>query len=189
MIRTLFGAYFKFAGWKFVNNIPDELRSFVFIGAPHTSNRDILPTVAVAHLMKRKSHFVIKKEWLKFPLNLLLTPMGALGLDRAQVKAEKMSTTDVMARLFTEHKDFVLMIAAEGTRSAVKEWKTGFYYIAQKAKVPIVLGFADYKNKEAGMGLVIYPQNFEEDMRKIMDFYSKIHAHSPDKFLLDQRFS
>ena len=189
MIKSLFAAYFKLTGWKFVNNVPDDLRSFVFIGAPHTSNHDILPTVAAAHLMKRNARFVIKKEWLRFPANLILSPLGALGLDRAQVKEGKMSTTDVMARLFTEHKDFVLMIAAEGTRSPVKEWKTGFYYIAQKAQVPIVLGFADYKTKEAGLGLVIYPTNFEEDMRKIMEFFSKIHAHSPEKFLLDHRFS
>lgn len=189
MIKLLLAAYFRLTGWKFKSSIPDDLRSFVFIGGPHTSNHDIVPTVAVSYLMKRNAHFVIKKEWLKFPLNLLLKPMGALGLDRQLVKAEKMSTTDVMARLFEEHKDFVLMIAPEGTRSAVKEWKTGFYYIAQKAKVPIVLGYADYKKKEAGMGLVIYPTNFEEDMKKIMVFFGQVAAHSPEKFLLDQRFS
>lgn len=189
MIKSLFAAYFKLVGWKFVNNVPDDLRSFVFVGAPHTSNHDIVPTVAVSHLMKRNARFVIKKEWLKFPLNLLLGPLGALGLDRSALKGAHMSTTDIMAKLFTEHKDFVLMIAAEGTRSPVKEWKTGFYYIAQKAHVPIVLGFADYGKKEAGLGMVIHPTNFEEDMRKIMDFFGKITPHSPEKFLLDHRHS
>lgn len=189
MIKALFAAYFSLTGWKFVNNVSDEIRSFVFVGAPHTSNHDIVSTVAASYYMKRNARFVIKKEWLKFPLNLLLSPLGALGLDRSALKNAHTSTTDIMAKLFSEHEDFVLMIAAEGTRSPVKEWKTGFYYIAQKANVPIVLGFADYKKKEAGLGMVIYPTNFEDDMRKIMDFFGKIHPHSPEKFLLDHRFS
>lgn len=190
MIRWLFALYFKLTGWKFVNKIPDELRSFVFIGAPHTNNYDIVPAMAVSYLMKRNARFVIKKEWLNFPLNLFFSPMGAIGLDRQQLKeAKTVSTTDVMARFFADHNDFVLMISPEGTRSPVKNWKTGFYYIAQKAKVPIVLGYCDYKNKQAGMGMVIYPEDFETDMKKIMDFYRSIEGHTPEKFLLDERYS
>lgn len=190
MIRRLFAWYFKLSGWEFVNNIPDDLRSFVFIGAPHTANYDIIPTLSVSHLMKRNARFVIKKEWTDFPLNLFFSPLGAVGLDRQQIKENKtLSTTDVMAKFFSDHEDFVLMISPEGTRSPVKQWKTGFYYIAQKAHVPIVLGFCDYKKKRAGMGMVIYPENFEHDMKKIMDFYREIKGYNPEKFLLDERYS
>ncbi len=190
MIRRLFSLYFLLSGWKFVNNIPDELRSFVFIGAPHTANYDIIPAMAVSQLMRRNARFVIKKEWTKFPLNLFFSPMGAIGLDRQLLKENKtVSTTDIMAKFFSDHKEFVLMISPEGTRSPVSTWKTGFYYIAQKAQVPIVLGFCDYKNKQAGMGLVIYPSDFEKDMKAIMDFYRNIKGHTPEKFLLDERYS
>lgn len=188
MIRKLFALIFTLSGWKFADKIPNDVRSFVFIGAPHTSNHDIVPAMAVSSMMKRNARFVIKKEWLRFPLNLFFSPMGAIGLDRALLKSKTASNTDVMAKLFKEHKEFVLMISPEGTRSPVKNWKTGFYYIAQKAGVPIVLGFCDYKNKVAGMGMVIYPTNFEEDMKTIMNFYRNIEGKIPSNFALDERY-
>jgi len=189
VFKTLITSYFKLTGWKFVNNIPDDLRSFVFLGAPHTSNEDFIPAMAMSHLMKRDAKFVIKNEWLKFPLNLILGPMGAFGLDRKKIKGDKKTNyTDLMAQLFTEHKDLVLMISPEATRGPNPHWKSGFYYIAQKAQVPIVLGYADYAKKEAGLGKVIYPTNFNEDMKSIMDFYRTISAKKPENFKLDEQY-
>ena len=190
MFRILCTLIFKAMGWKFKNNIPDDLRSFVFIGAPHTSNWDFIPAMAVSYLMKRDAKFVIKKEWLKFPLNLIFGPMGAVGVDRQAIKESKTAkSTDVMADLFKTAPDFVLMISPEGTRSPNKNWKTGFYYIAQKANVPIVLGYANYKNKEAGLGMVIYTEDFDKDMLKIMDFYRPMGGKVPENFQLDERFA
>ncbi len=99
------------------------------------------------------------------------------------MKLCKMTTT-----LFEEIPDLVLMISPEGTRKPNENWKTGFYYIAQKAGVPIVVGYPDYKKKEAGLGLVIYPTNFDDDMKKINEFYSKCTGAKPENFLLDKRF-
>lgn len=190
MFLIFFSFVMKAFGWKFVNTIPDNLKSFVMIGAPHTSNYDFFPAMAVAYGMKRNPKFVIKSEWLQFPMSLIFKPMGAIGVDRNLIKQGKVaSTTDLFANLFTEHKDLVMMISPEGTRSPVDEWKSGFYYIAQKASVPIVLGFADYARKQHGLGMVIYPTDFEKDMRTIMDFYRNITGHNPDKFKLDKRFS
>ncbi len=180
----------QWCGWSYVNRVPDDLRSFVMIGAPHTSNMDFLPAMSVAHLMKRNARFVIKKEWLTFPLNYFFGPLGAIGVDRKAAKeGHPMSYTDSMANLFREYKDFVLMIAPEGTRSPNPHWKTGFYYIAQKAEVPIVLAYADFQNKEVGMGKVIYPKNFEEDMKEIMAFYQDKHGRIEKNFKLDEKFS
>jgi 1-acyl-sn-glycerol-3-phosphate acyltransferase len=189
MIKQICTLIFKSTGWKFKNPIPDDLRSFVFIGAPHTSNYDFIPAMAVSYLLKRNARFVIKKEWLRFPLNLFFGPIGALGLDREALKGSRNgSNTDVMAGLFKQQDELVLMIAPEGTRSPNKKWKTGFYYIAQKAGVPIVCGFADYANKEAGVGLIVHPQNFENDMHTITEFYRGMKGAKPEKFFLDERF-
>lgn len=188
MIKQLITLYFKLSGWKFVSKIPDDVRSFVMIGAPHTSNHDFVTAMAVAHLMRRNAHFVIKKNWLKFPLGLILVPMGALGIDRKKLKLKKTSYTDTMAQLFKEIPDLVIMISPEATRSPNPDWKTGFYYIAQKAGVPIALGYNDYAKKEAGLGMLIYPSNFEKDMRTIMDFYRPITGKKPDNFKLDQKY-
>lgn len=189
MIRLLAALWLKITGWKFINNVPDDVRSFVVLGAPHTSNYDIFPGVAATRLMKRNARFVIKSEWMKFPFGFFMRKVGALGLDRKRLVEGKMNTTDLMANLFKEHEELVLLIAPEGTRAKRAEWKTGFYFIAEKAKVPIVLGFGDYIKKEYGLGKIIYPKNFEEDMREIMNFYRNIRGKNPEQFSLDQRFS
>jgi len=189
MVKSTCTAILKMNGWKFINNIPDDLRSFVMIGAPHTSNYDFFAAMMVAESMKRNAKFVIKSEWMKFPFNMIMGPAGAIGLDRKGLsKKDKESTTDLMAGLFKKYKDLVLMIAPEGTRSPNPHWKTGFYYMAQKAGVPIVLGFVDYEKKETGLGMVLIPTDFEKDMHTIMDFYRDIKGKVPDNFQLDEKF-
>jgi 1-acyl-sn-glycerol-3-phosphate acyltransferase len=189
MLKSICTMLFKSTGWKFQSDLPSDLRSFVFLGAPHTSNYDFVPAMAVAKLLRRNARFVIKSEWLKFPLGLVLKPAGAVGLDRKKLKMGSASNTDLMAQLFKEYNELVLMISPEGTRGANPQWKTGFYYIAQKAQVPIVLGYGDYSKKIAGTGPVIYPTDFESDMRKIMDFYREVTGRAPENFKLDKRYS
>jgi 1-acyl-sn-glycerol-3-phosphate acyltransferase len=189
MIKQVCTFFLKMSGWTFKVDLPEDLRSFVFIGAPHTSNYDFIPTMALIHRIQRNAKFVIKDDWMKFPLNLFLTPAGAIGLDRKKIKElGKASNTDLMAALFHLYPELVLMISPEGTRSPNPTWKTGFYYIAQKAGVPLVLGYADYKKKEAGVADIIYPRNFESDMNQIMKFYQTVQAKKPDSFKLDRRF-
>lgn len=189
MLKPICTLIFKLSGWKFVNKIPNDLRSFVFIGAPHTSNHDIVPAMAVATLMKRNARFIIKNDWTKFPFGLVMKPAGGIGLDRKKLQGGTGSNTEVMANLFKEFPELVLMIAAEGTRKPNPQWKTGFYYIAQKAQVPIVLGYADFEKKEAGIGKVIYPSDFEKDMREIMNFYRHVKGKNPNNFKLDERYA
>ena len=189
MIRQVCDLIFTASGWKFVSDIPENLRSFILIGAPHTSNHDIVPALAIAQRMKRNAKFVIKDDWLKFPLNLIMEPAGAYGIDRSKLATEgHESNVDLMAQLFSEFSELVLMITPEGTRKPISKWKTGFYYVAQKAKVPIVLGFADYEKKIAGLGPIIYPRDFETDMKTIMKFYKNLVGKRPENFILDSRY-
>lgn len=179
----------KFSGWKFVNTIPEDLRSFVFIGAPHTSNHDFVPAMGVACNIKRNAKFVIKSSVLFFPLNLVLIPMGAVGIDRSKLKAQGSNNyVHLMAELFKDFKELVLMISPEATRSPNDKWKTGFYYVAKEAGVPIVLGYADYDKKEYGVKKVIYPTDIEKDMKEITEFYRHVRGKRPENFLLDSRY-
>jgi len=189
MIKKLMAKVLITLGWTFKIDLPPDLKSFVFIGAPHTSNLDFFPAMATSYFLNRDTHFAIKKSWLKFPMNLILKPLGAIGIDREKIKTKgSSSTTDVMAKLFKEHHDLVLMIAPEGTRSPNSEWRTGFYYIAQKAQVPIVLAYADYEKKVAGIGPIIYPTDFQQDMKTIMKFYEGKRGKRPENFKLDERY-
>lgn len=189
MLLHLFYSVMSMFGWKYIDKVPKDIKSFVALGAPHTSNYDFFPGMGTTYMLRPRGKFVIKSDWLKFPFGPLFRAMGAIGVNRELIKEGKVaSSTDLLADLFNQHKEFVLLIAPEGTRSPVNEWKSGFYYIAQKAGVPIVCGFADYKKKEYGLGKVIHLTNFEDDMKAIMDFYKDIQGHTPENFKLDQRF-
>jgi 1-acyl-sn-glycerol-3-phosphate acyltransferase len=189
MLKFLCSLLARFEGWTFdTSSLPSDLKSFIILGAPHTSNFDIVPSMALAKHLNRNCKFIIKEEWTRFPLGPIMRAAGAIGLNREKLKGGPQSTTDLMAALFSQHKDLVLMIAPEGTRSPNALWKTGFYYIAQKAKVPLVLGYGDFRTKIAGTGPIIYPTHFESDMKKIMNFYKSITPKVPANFLLDERY-
>lgn len=92
---------------------------------------------------------------------------------------------DQSIRQFHQHKDLILTIAPAGTRKSVKKWKTGFYYIAVGAGVPIVLGFLDYKRKMGGLGPTIYPVgDIETDMKIIRSFFDGVTGKHPEKAMV-----
>lgn len=185
MLKLICTSVFHLSGWKYVNRIPEDIKSYVFIGAPHTSNHDILPTMVISHKLKGNVRFVIKNQWLKFPMGILFRHLGAIGVDREKIHSgATKNTTELIASLFSQIPELVLMIAPEGTRKPTRRWKSGFYHIALKAGVPIVLGYVDYQKKETGLGKVIYPTEYETDMRTIVDFYKNIHGKNPENFLL-----
>ena len=134
--------------------------------------------------------FTIKKEWFRFPFNLIMRPLGGVPIDTKGNSQKGTSNVDIMASFFELKKEFVMAITPEGTRSKREEWKSGFYYVAIKANVPICLAYLDYKKKIAGVGKVIFPSNnLVEDMKSIMDFYKGKGAKFPNKFSIDLRYS
>jgi hypothetical protein len=89
--------------------------------------------------------------------------------------------------MFKKYDDLNIIITPEGTRKLVNNWKRGFYYIAQKANVPIVLGFLDFKKKELGFGPMLYPTgNYEEDWKEMEKFYRGINAKHPERYNLSK---
>ncbi len=184
--------YLNLTGWKLVGGAPKEVfEQCVMICAPHTSNWDFPTTVAIMNSLNVKAKYAIKKEWMRFPFNIVLGSMGCIPINRkpAQPGEEKQSTVGAIANLFKEHDKLCLMIAAEGTRSLRTEWKTGFYYIALQAKVPICLGYLDYPTKTGGINKVVYPTgDIEADMKEIMEFFQDKTGKNPEQFSIDQRY-
>jgi 1-acyl-sn-glycerol-3-phosphate acyltransferase len=179
---------FWISGWKLNNQMPKGVRRSVMIASPHTSNWDFFYARIAFMLMGIPVKFTVKKEWLKFPFNLIMNPLGAIGIDRSPKagNTERKSMVDAMAEIFEGKEEMVVLVTPEGTRSKVTKWKSGFYYVAVIAKVPITLGYLDYKHKVAGVGKVVYPSgNYMKDMKIIMDFYKDINARYPEKFSVD----
>jgi 1-acyl-sn-glycerol-3-phosphate acyltransferase len=182
----------KISGWKVDGNIPEDMRKkCVMLAAPHTSNWDFLYAMCAFRILRVQIRFTIKKEWMRFPFNVLMAPLGAVGIDRnpAPGKKEKKSMVEAMIELFKKYKEIVVVVTAEGTRSRSEKWKSGFYHVALNAKVPIALGYLDYKKKIAGVGKVLFPSgDMAADMKKIMDFYKDKTAKFPEKFSLDLNY-
>jgi len=143
-------------------------------------------------VMKLNQRFIIKKEWIRFPLKKLMFSLGALPIDRNKKKSidEKKSSVDAIADLFEHHNELRLVITPEGTRSPVQKWKTGFYYVALKANVPIALAFINYETKTCGVDKIIYPcGDFKADMKLIMDYYKNIKGKNSQNFSVDLELS
>lgn len=167
-------------GWKIVGEAPKE-KKFIMIAAPHTSNWDLLYARAAFYILRIRLKYTIKKELFFFPLGILLKGIGGIPIDRKS----KGKMVDKMVALYDEYDSLTIMITPEGTRSYSPRWKKGFYYIANEAKIPISLGFLDYKKKHAGIGPLIYPTgNYEEDLEKILTFYRGVTPKYPEQGVL-----
>jgi len=187
MIRWLCKIIIGLSGWKIDETMPIDMKKCLVIAAPHTSNWDFWYCMAAFRIYRLKIRFTVKKEWMKFPYRILMKPLGGIAIDRTPRTAgeDRLSHTDAMIDLFDEHKELIIVFTPEGTRSRTEKWKTGFYHVAVGAGIPICLAYCDYKKKIAGIAKVIYPTNFEKDMREIMAFYKTITARFPENFSVD----
>jgi 1-acyl-sn-glycerol-3-phosphate acyltransferase len=178
MISYLSKLILKILGWKQVGDLP-ELKKYIVIAAPHTSNWDYV--IGRLFYLSRgvDSKIMIKKELFYFPLGNLLSALGGIPVDRNG----KTDIVDQMIRQFKQQDNFILTITPEGTRQKVTEWKTGFHRIATGARVPVLQGFFDYEKKLVGTGQLMYmSDDLESDMLKIKKFYKDKVPKHPEKF-------
>jgi 1-acyl-sn-glycerol-3-phosphate acyltransferase len=178
MRKTLSKCLFRIAGWR-EGPMGDYVPKCVICVAPHTSNWDLIIGKLIYTSLGRQSYFLIKKEWFFFPLNFFFKWMGGIPIDRSR----NASVTDQMAEAMAKHTTFHLAITPEGTRKRNGDWKRGFYYIALKANVPILLAYIDYLKKEAGVKALFYPTgNADDDINAIKAYYRGVTARHPRNF-------
>jgi 1-acyl-sn-glycerol-3-phosphate acyltransferase len=179
--KTFARIVFRMLGWKVVGEYPHDLKKAVAIEAPHTSMWDFIYGWLGMNSLGIPAKFLIKQELFFFPMGNLLRAMGAIPVDRGQ----RNNMVDYVARLFLDRDDLIFIITPEGSRKLRTKWKKGFYYIAMKAGVPIMVTFLDYAKKEGGVGMIITPSgDFEKDFEQIEDFYRDKTACHPEKFNL-----
>lgn len=170
-MRFLYKFFFSLAGWKIKGDVPRDIKKYVIIAAPHSSNWDFMLGLAVRSIMRFKSNFVGKKELFYKPYGWLFRKLGGYPVDRSK----SVHYVDQVAAIFKKEKEFVIALAPEGTRSKVTRWKTGFYHIAVKAEVPIVMAGLDYANKTVIFREPFYPTgDFNKDAKVISEFYKNI---------------
>lgn len=173
----------KLSGWTIQGSVPPGVRQYIVIEAPHTSNWDFFWGRMCFYAIGIPVSFLIKKEAFFFPFGPMLRAMGGIPVDREK-KSNKVLE---VAALFRKHPDLILAITPEGTRKRNPHWKKGFYYIAQHAKVPVILAFLDYGKKIGGLGPMFSPSgDYHADMTWIMDFYRDKTARHPENFSLHE---
>jgi len=178
MRRWLAGLYLGIFGWKLLGGPPD-LKKYIVLAAPHTSNWDAVNMLAMATMYRIRLHWVGKHTLFHWPLGPLMRWIGGVPVDRS---SRRKSVQQLVAE-FANREELRLAIAPEGTRSRSAYWKSGFYFIACEAQVPIVLGLLDYKKKVGGLFQVIYPTgNMQADMERIREFYCGAQGKYSDKF-------
>ena len=180
VLRTFSVAFLKLTGWKIVGQLPADARKSVFIAAPHTSNWDLPYTLMVAFALRLNIYWMGKAQIFRWPFGPLMRWLGGVAVQREQ--ANNLVAASVQA-LQNSDGPVQLVVPPEGTRSKVRYWKTGFYYIALGAQVPIVMSFLDYGNKVSGLGPMFEPTgDIEADMVRIKAFYAPFKGKNPDQF-------
>ncbi len=164
-------------GWNLIAELP-PVHKYLLIGAHHTSNWDLPIVLLMMAGLGLRLRWVGKDSLFKGPQGYLMRWLGGIPVERGARK----NFVEQIVDLYNEHKDVVIIMAPEGTRSAVDHWKTGFYHIASKAQVPVAMGFLDYSSKSCGIGGYFYPTgNMDADINILRDFYATKFGKFPAK--------
>jgi 1-acyl-sn-glycerol-3-phosphate acyltransferase len=183
LLRVFSIGFLKITGWKIEGALPDNAPKCVLIAAPHTSNWDLPYTLMVAYQLRLHIYWMGKDSIFKPPFRGLMMWLGGIPVDRE--KSNNLVAASVEA-IKAADGPLQLVVPPEGTRSKTRYWKTGFYYIAVGANVPIIMAYMDYKNKRSGLGPVFTPTgNIEKDMEAIKAFYAPFTGKNGAQFDAD----
>lgn len=179
-------------GWTYDIKAIRNIDKCVLIVAPHTSLWDMIIGKSVFEQEHVPVKFAIKKEAFFFPMGIFLRFLGGIPIDRTPNKGERVSLVDAMANTIKHEDKICMTITPEGSRSIRSKWRTGFYYVAIKAQVPIALGYMNFREKHAVIEMILQPTgDIDADMKFIMNYYrDKIKLGKyPAKSHLDERWA
>ena len=178
--RAILGFY-RMRGWTAVGTPPPGGR-YVIIAAPHTSNWDFVYFLGLVNELGIDANFMAKDSLFRWPMGGFMRDMGGISIDRAA----RRNVVNAMIAEFARRDRFALTIAPEGTRSAVQQWRTGFYHIALGAGVPLVIGMMDYAKRTGGLGPSIMPTgDYKADMQQVAEIYQSVTPKHPERGIKD----
>ena len=179
-MKTLSGKVLKKLGWKIKGDFPDIKKSII-IFAPHTAHIDAFYGKFGINEFGIKYIFLSKKELFFFPMNLVMKKFGSIAVRGVKNKNAIFQVVD----LFNNTDELHIVISPEGWVKKVPDWNKGFYFMALKAKVPIVVAYLDYKKKEMGIKGVIYDiEDYNSVINQINTMYKGVTGKCPERFVL-----
>ncbi len=178
-MRAINALLLKLLGWRIVGGKPANLRQYIVVVAPHTSNWDFpigLLVRSAAGMTDVK--YLAKKELFTPWTGWIFKALGGYPVDRQK----HTNMTEAVVDLFTRNPDFKIAITPEGTRKYVPEWKTGFHRIAIQAKVPIILCSFDFGTKTVTFSDVFHLSgDVHEDIEAMKAVFRKAKGRNPDQ--------
>jgi 1-acyl-sn-glycerol-3-phosphate acyltransferase len=181
--RLASNSIMRLAGWK-VDGTPPDLPKYVIIGAPHTSNWDFILFLGIIFRLKINVSYMGKVELFRSLLGWFFYYCGGIPVDRSKSTGLVEQTVEACEKA----SQFILVIAPEGTRHGVKEWKRGFYHIAKGAGIPIVFAKVDGRHKTVHVGQIFHPtEDMEADMKAIQDAFKGLMGINPSKKYIELR--
>ena len=168
---------FTLLGWKMDKNFPVNLKKYVVIAAPHTSWIDF-PIAILARMSSGiMINFIGKSSLFKGPFGFFFRGLGGTPVDRSKSN----NLVEAIVHIFNAKEEFRLGLSPEGTRKKVSKWKTGFYYIAKGANVPIVMATLDFENKKIKISDPYYTtDDKEKDFKFFHSFYKNVKGKNPE---------
>lgn len=164
-------------GWD-VEGEPPQARKGVVIAAPHTTNWDLPHMLAAAFLFRFRISWLGKDSLFRFPYGGFMRFLGGLPVDRTAPKGLVQQAADKLK----EADQLMIAVPPSGTRSFRDHWKSGFYWIAYEAQVPVVCGYLDYTRRRACLGFTFVPTgDVKADMDRVRAFYAGVQGRFPDQ--------
>jgi 1-acyl-sn-glycerol-3-phosphate acyltransferase len=177
LVHKLSRTIFHGLGWRITGEIP-PLNKFVIIGGPHTSNWDFMYMLLAFGTLNIRVGWMAKDVLFKPPLGWLMRRLGGISINRSISN----NVVDQVAEAFQRNEKLIIGLLPEGTRSKRDHWKSGFYYMALTAQVPIVVCSMDYLKKVGDVGFVLHPSgNIEADIAQIRDYMVGVVGKNPEK--------
>ena len=160
--------------WQMETDKP-QCDRYVLIGGPHTSNWDYVIFLCFMLILEIDIKVMVKDDLFVWPFRTIMRWAGVIPINRRESRTQTQQVVD----LYEKNESMVVMITPEGTRKLVERWRSGFYFIAEGAKVPIIMAYVDYGRRRAGFSAQVWPSgNCDDDIEQWQAFYfDKLAKH------------
>ncbi|MDP5105084.1 MAG: 1-acyl-sn-glycerol-3-phosphate acyltransferase [Polaribacter sp.] len=166
-------------GWELEGDFSKDVKKYVVIAAPHTSWIDFPIAILSRMASGIMINFIGKNSLFKSPFGFFFRALGGTPVDRSKSN----NLVEAIIQVFNSKDEFRLGLSPEGTRKKVDAWKTGFYYIAKGANVPIVMATLDFEKKQVKISEPYYTtDDKEKDFEFFYAFYKNVKGKNPDQF-------
>jgi len=177
----LSGFILKLWGWKLIGHFPPDVPKYIIAIGPHTSNWDFPLGMLIRSATRADVKFVAKDSLFKFPYGFFFRWLNGYPVNRSKSQ----HFVENVVKLYHDNEKFAIVMSPEGTRKKVEKLKSGFYYIARKAGIPIILSKFDWEHKLVSFSELIYTtENMDEDMKLIMQYFKGVKGKNPEQGLM-----